>query len=425
VHKKDKNVKIGNRKISPESLMMSYGYCADWSEGAIKCPIFQTATFAFKSAEDGKLCFQYAHGEKEPGPTETAGLIYSRMNNPDVEILEDRLTIWDDAEACCIFSSGMAAIATTVLAHLGPGDVLLHSVPLYGGTEHLVQHVLTKLGIEAIGFNAGESRAAIESILEKSGHRDRLKMILIETPANPTNTLVDIEECAKIARKYSRPDWKVPVAVDNTFLGPVYQRPLNHGADLVLYSATKYIGGHSDVIAGVSLGSKELIGPIRALRSFLGTASSPWDCWLLLRSLETLKLRMACQMANAKRVADYLVTHPKVKRVYYLGHITEDHPQYAIYRKQCLGTGGIISFDIRGGEQEAFKWLNSLQLVHLAVSLGGTESLAEHPAAMTHSGVSPEDRKRQGIGENMIRLSIGVEDPDDLIADLEQAFQAV
>jgi methionine-gamma-lyase len=425
VHKKDKNIRIGDRSIRPESLMMSYGYRPDWSEGAIKCPIFQTATFAFKTAEDGKAFFEFALGEREPGPAESAGLIYSRLNNPDVEILEDRLTLWDNAEACCVFASGMAAIATMVLTYAGPGDVLLHSVPLYGGTEYLFDNVLPRLGIHVVGFNAGESRSAIEAILEKTGHKDRLKMIFIETPANPTNALVDIEECVDIAKKYSRPDWRVPVVVDNTFLGPLFQRPIQHGADLLIYSATKYIGGHSDVIAGVCLGSKEWVDPVRTLRSFLGTMCSPWDCWLLLRSLETLKLRMTCQTKNAEKVADYLATHPKVERVHYLGRITKGHPQYEIYRKQCLGNGGIISFDIRGGEKEAFKWLNALKLIHIAVSLGGTESLAQHPASMTHADVSPENRARQGIGENMVRLSIGVEHPDDLIADLKQAFEAM
>ncbi len=422
---KDRHIRIGNQLVRPESLMMSYGYRPDWSEGAIKCPIFQTATFAFKKAEDGKAFFQFALGEREPGPTETAGLIYSRLNNPDVEILEDRLTLWDDAESCCVFASGMAAIATTVLQYVGPGDVLLHSVPLYGGTEYLFDHMLPRFGIHMVGFNAGESRAAIESALEKTGHQNRLKMIFIETPANPTNVLVDIEECVGIARKHSRPEWQVPVVADNTFLGPLFQHPIQHGADLVIYSATKYIGGHSDVIAGVCLGSEKWVGPVRALRSFLGTMCSPWDCWLLLRSLETLKLRMTCQTENAQRVAEYLAGHPKVERVHYLGHIAKGDPQYEVFRKQCLGTGGIISFDIRGGEKEAFRWLNALQLFPIAVSLGGTESLAEHPASMTHADVSPENRARQGIGENMIRLSIGVEHPDDLIADLKRAFDAV
>jgi len=425
VAKKERHIRIGDRLIRPESLMMSYGYRPEWSEGAIKCPIFQTATFAFEKAEDGKAFFQFALGEREPGPSETAGLIYSRINNPDVEILEDRLTLWDDAESCCVFASGMAAIATTVLQYVGPGDVLLHSVPLYGGTEYLFEHVLPRFGIHVVGFNAGTSREEIETMLKSSGHAASLKMVFIETPANPTNALVDIEECVDIARKFSRSDWQVPVVVDNTFLGPLFQHPLEHGADLVIYSATKFIGGHSDVIAGVCLGAEKWIGPIRTLRSFLGTMCSPWDCWLLLRSLETLKLRMTCQANNAQKVADYLASHPKVERVHFLGHVTEKNPQYGVFQKQCLGTGGIISFDVRGGEKEAFKWLNALGLIHIAVSLGGTESLAQHPASMTHADVSPEARARQGIGEGMIRLSIGVENPEDLIADLKQAFEAL
>ena len=425
MRKKNRDIRIGDRSIRPESLMMSFGYRPDWSEGAIKCPIFQTATFAFKKAEDGKAFFQFALGEREPGPTESAGLIYSRINNPDVEILEDRLTLWDDAESCCVFASGMAAIATTVLQFVGPGDLLYYSEPLYGGTEYLFKHVLPRFGINAVGFQAGQSGGYIEDVLKKSGSASRLKMVFIETPANPTNALVDIEECVEIARKYSRPDWQAPVVVDNTFLGPLWQHPIKHGADIVIYSATKYIGGHSDVIAGVCLGYEKWVEPIRNLRSFLGTMCSPWDCWLLLRSLETLKLRMTCQTENAQYVADYLAKHPKVERVQYLGHIKESDPQYDVFRKQCQGTGGIIAFDIRGGEKEAFKWLNALELVHIAVSLGGTESLAQHPASMTHADVSPEDRKHQGIGDSMIRLSVGVEHPDDLIADLQQAFDAV
>ncbi len=422
---KERKVKIGDRIIQPESLMMSFGYRPEWSEGAIKCPVFQTSTFAFETAEDGKAFFQFAMGQREPGPDESKGLIYSRINNPDLEILEDRLTLCDDAESCAVFASGMAAIATTVLAYLRPGDLLFHSVPVYGGTDHLFLHVLPTFGINVVGFNAGVNGEQIEEVLKKSGHADRLKMILIETPANPTNALVDIEACADIAKRYSRPDWQVPVAVDNTFLGPLFQHPLEHGADLVIYSATKYIGGHADVIAGATLGYEKWVKPVRTLRSFLGSMSTPWTCWLLLRSLETLKLRMTCGTKNAQCVADYLAKHPKVDRVHYLGHITESHPQFAVYKKQCLGDGGVISFDIHGGEKEAFKFLNALKLFHIAVSLGGTESLAQHPAAMTHADVSPENRAAQGIGENMVRLSIGVENPDDLIADIEQAFNAV
>lgn len=417
--------KIGKRELQPESLMMSYGYRPEWSEGAIKCPIFQTSTFVFKSAEDGKAFFEIALGVREKGAGEKEGLIYSRLNNPDVEILEDRLRLWDHAEACAAFSSGMAAISTTMLALLKPGDALLHSEPVYGGTDYFVKHVLPDFGIRTIGFKAGRPIDEVRARLKDSLGESKLRMIFVETPANPTNDLVDIEACVELGREYSTADRRVAVAVDNTFLGPLWQHPLDHGVDLVIYSATKYIGGHSDVIAGVCLGSKELLDQVRTLRTFMGTSSTPWVGWLILRSLETLKLRMTEQMKNAQQVAGYLVDHPKVKRIYYLGHLTEEHPQFEIYKKQCLAPGGVIAFDLHGGEKEAFRFLNSLKLIQLAVSLGGTESLAEHPATMTHSELDPADREQMGITEDMVRLSIGVENPGDLIADLEQALAAV
>ncbi|MFQ5796049.1 MAG: cystathionine gamma-synthase family protein [Candidatus Bipolaricaulia bacterium] len=416
---------IQGRPLHPESLMMSYGYRCDWSEGSIKCPIFQTSTFVFQSAEAGKEFFELALGLREKGPREEFGLIYSRLNNPDIEILEDRLTLWDQAEACAVFQSGMAAISTMLLQLLRPGDVILHSEPVYGGTDYFLKHILTRFGIRPLGFKAGTQFREIEATLMDLELADRLAMIFVETPANPTNDLVDIERCVEMARRYSSSDRRVIVVVDNTFLGPLWQHPLQHGADLVLYSATKYIGGHSDVIAGVCLGSAELMEQVRTLRTFLGTMAGPWTGWLLLRSLETLKLRMTCQMKNARYVADFLADHPKVERVYYLGHLTEADPQYPIYRKQCLAPGAMISFDIVGGEAEAFRLLNALKLIKLAVSLGGTESLAEHPATMTHADVDPEERCRMGISEKMIRLSVGVENPEDLVVDLEQALTAV
>jgi methionine-gamma-lyase len=231
--------------------------------------------------------------------------------------------------------------------------------------------------------------------------------------------------CAALARRMQRGDRRVLLVVDNTFLGPLWQHPLEHGVDLVLYSATKYIGGHSDVIAGVCLGSKALLDGVKAMRTMLGTMASPMTGWMLMRSLETLKLRMTSQMQNARHVADYLANHPKVQRVYYLGHLRPEDPSYAIYQQQCLGPGSMIAFDIAGGEAQAFRFLNALQVFHLAVSLGGTESLAEHPASMTHSDVDPEERIEMGIGDCMVRLSIGVEHPDDLIADLQQAMAQV
>ncbi|MFO0564771.1 MAG: cystathionine gamma-synthase family protein [Polyangiaceae bacterium] len=416
---------IHGKPLRPESLMQSYGYDPKLSEGSLKCPIFQTSTFVFKNAEEGKSFFELAYGLREPRGNESLGLIYSRLNNPDLEILEDRLTLWDDAESAAVFESGMAAISTTLLALLAPGDVILHSEPLYGGTDYLLKHVLSRFGIQAVGFPAGCSNEEIERRILTSGRADKLRMIYIETPANPTNALVDIAASAAIARAHSNESRRVLVAVDNTFLGPLYQHPLKHGADLVLYSATKYIGGHSDVIAGVCLGNVALMQEVRAMRTFLGTMSGPWTGWLLLRSLETLKLRMTSQMKNARYVADFLLDHPKVERVYYLGHLGEADHDYAIYKRQCVAPGGMVSFAVHGGEGEAFRFLNALRLFKLAVSLGGTESLAEHPASMTHSDIPPDERTRMGIGENMVRLSIGVEHPEDLIADLSQALDAV
>jgi methionine-gamma-lyase len=417
---------IGDRRLRPESLMMGYGYRPEWSEGSIKCPIFQTSTFAFRTAEEGKHFFAVAYGLEEQQPRESLGLIYSRLNNPDLEILEDRLTLWDDAEAASVHSSGMSAIATSVLTFLRPGDVLLHSEPLYGGTEHLFTHVLPEFGIEVVGFPAGpDGPSVVEKALSDKSVADRAGMIFIETPANPTNDLVDIAYCSEVARRCSGDGRKVVLAVDNTFLGPLFQHPLQFGADLVVYSATKFIGGHSDLIAGAVLGSEDLIYQILQTRTFLGTASEPWTGWLLLRSLETLKMRMTAQMKNARYVADFLADHPKVETVHYLGHISEDDPQYEVYRRQCIAPGSMVALEVRGGEAEAFRFLNSLQLVHLAVSLGGTESLAQHPATMTHADVPAEDQPRMGITPALVRLSIGVEHPDDLIADLDQALAAV
>ena len=415
---------INGELLQPESLMMSYGYDPRLSEGAVKCPIFQTSTFVFRSAEEGKAFFEIAYGIRDRRPSEVPGLIYSRLNNPDLEILEDRLTLWDRAEACVVFNSGMAAITTTILTFCRPGQVVLHSEPLYGGTDHMLKSVLKQFDIEAVSFPAGADRETIRAAVEIAGG-DRLAMIFCETPSNPTNRLVDLAALAEIRDEYTRPGREVVLAVDNTFLGPVWQRPIEHGADLVIYSATKYIGGHSDLVAGVCQGRSALVERIKAMRTFTGSQTSPWTGWLLLRSLETLKLRMTCQMKNARYLADFLADHPKVESVYYLGLIMESDPQYAIYRRQCLGPGAMISFNIVGGEKEAFRFLDELKLFKLAVSLGGTESLAEHPSTMTHADVSAEAKEKTGISDKMVRLSIGVEHPEDLIRDLKQALAAV
>ncbi|WP_405278436.1 cystathionine gamma-synthase family protein [Gaopeijia maritima] len=405
--------------------MMSYGYRPEWSEGAVKPPIFQTSTFAFESAEDGKAFFEVAYGLREKRNDETLGLIYSRLNNPSLEILEDRLTLWDSAEAAAAFESGMASIATTAFTFLRPGQVLAFSEPVYGGTEYLFHNVLPEFGIETVPFFAGDGMAGLEAALAEGDRAERVGMIYLETPANPTNHLVDIAGCAAVAERHSTDDRRVLVAVDNTFLGPLFQHPLRHGADLVLYSLTKFVGGHSDLIAGAVLGSEDLVTRVKATRTFFGSMAGPWTGWLLLRSLETLKLRMTQQADNARHLADFLASHPGVDAVYYLGHLEEGDADWEVYRRQCLSAGSMISFEVHGGEAEAFRVLNSLKLIKLAVSLGGTESLAEHPGSMTHSDVPPADQARMGITPAMIRLSVGVEHPDDLIADLEQALAAL
>jgi methionine-gamma-lyase len=408
--------------LQPESLMMSYGYKPELSEGAIKCPIFQTSTFVFKSAEEGKAFFEVAYGLRDKLPNEELGLIYSRINNPDLEILENRLCLWDKAEDCAVFESGMSAITTVLLEFLKPGDLLVYSNPLYGGTDHFIQHFLPKFGIHTLGFRPGQSKESIIEAIEATGHGSNLAMIYVETPANPTNDLIDIIDCSEIAKQYSNADKKVLVTVDNTYMGPLWQHPLEHGADLVVYSATKYIGGHSDVIAGAVLGYRESMVRVKTLRTFLGNMAGPWTGWLLLRSLETLKVRMDQQAKNAEHVAVFLNNHPKVEKVFYLGFIPESSSQFAIFKRQYKCAGAMLSFDVKGGEKEAFAFLNNLKLIKLAVSLGGTESLAEHPMTMTHAGVAPEHREEMGVTPKMVRLSVGVENYNDIIWDISQAL---
>lgn len=409
--------------VHPETLMMSYGYRPDWSEGALKAPIFASSTFVFETAAQGKAFFEVACGKRESAPDETIGLIYSRLNNPNVEILEDRVRLWDRAERAAAFESGMAAIATTMLTHLRPGNVLLHSRPLYGGTDHLIRRILPELGIIEVGFDPNATTTDLLALAERYG-RDRVAMIFLETPANPTNALCDIAACAAAARTLST-SRRVPVVVDNTFLGPLWQHPIDHGADLVVYSATKYIGGHSDLIAGVVLGDAELVTPIRATRTFFGSVAGPFTAWLLLRSLETLKVRMDAQAAGARQVADFLCDHPKVARLSYLGHLRPGDRDFDVYERQCLGAGAMLSVWLDTDEAGAFRFLDALDTFHLAVSLGSTESLAQHPATMTHCDLPDDEKERLGVTGGLVRLSIGVEHPDDLVDAVERALDKV
>jgi methionine-gamma-lyase len=412
---------INGRKLKPATLMMGHGYDPALSEGALKPPIFLTSTFVFENAAAGKRHFEGVTG-KRPGGAE--GLVYSRFNGPNQEILEDRLAVWEDAEDALTFSSGMSAIATLFLSMVKPGDTIVHSGPLYAATETLIARILGRFGVHWLDFPAGATREEIDQVMHKAAS-GRVALIYLESPANPTNALVDVQAVAasRDAIFGKGPD-APPIAIDNTFLGPLWHKPLEHGADLVVYSLTKYAGGHSDLVAGGVLGRKALIDPIRLMRNTIGTITDPNTAWMLLRSLETLELRMSRAGENAAKVCTFLRDHPKVEHVGYLGFLEGDR-QADIYQRHCTGAGSTFSLFLKGGEAEAFRFLDALKIAKLAVSLGGTETLASHPAGMTHLSV-PEARKAAlGITDNLVRISIGVEDPDDLIADFEQALAGV
>lgn len=414
---------IGDHPLKPESLMMGYGYDPQLSEGSIKCPNFQTSTFVFKSAEQGKDFFNVVSGRRPLEEGEQAGLVYSRFNNPTIEIAENRIAVWDGAEDCALTGSGMSAISTTLLTFSRPGDVVVYSEPIYGGTDTLINVILKQMGIQAIGYLSSEGTAGLERAIKEASTLGNISVVMLETPDNPTNNLLDIAACKVLMDELTQDQETSPVlAIDNTMLGPLWQKPLAHGADLCLYSLTKYVGGHSDLIGGSCSGNKALVSRIRKVRNSIGTTMDSNTAWLILRSLETLKIRMTAANDGARKVVDFLLTHDKVTRIDYPGLLKSDDPQYAIYQKQCTGAGSTFSFEVKGGEAEAFKVLNGLKLVKLAVSLGGTESLAQHPAAMTHSGVPKERREFIGITEGLIRISVGIEDADDIIADLAQAL---
>jgi len=409
----------------PESQMMGASYDPHLSEGSAKVPIFQTSTFVFKNAEEGKSHFHIAYGLREKNIGESMSLAYSRINNPNLEIAEDRLKLWDNAEACALFQSGMAAITTTILELTRPNTLILHSSPLYGGTDHFIEHVLPKYNIKSMYFDSFDSMEDI--IKEKEDkHPDMdVSLVYIESPANPTNSIVDISKSKELADYFSRKENKVYLAIDNTFMGPVFSQPIDHGADVVLYSATKYIGGHSDLVAGAASGSNEIISRLKGMRVFMGNMASPFTCWLITRSLETLKIRMEKCAENARKIAEMLNTHPKIEKVHYLSLIDKNSNEYKVYKKQYSSSGGMISIDIKGGEKEAFTFLDNLKLIKLAVSLGGTESLACHPFSMTHCDVSVETKNKIGMGESLVRLSIGIEDSNDLIEDIKNSLSKV
>lgn len=409
-------------RVKPQTEIFSKGYDPQRSEGAATPPVFRTSTFIFKTAAEGKRAFEIAYGLDTMKQGESPALIYTRVNNPNSEILEDKVIGWDGAEAAAVFSSGMGAISSACLAFLKPGDTLVFSDPVYGGTEYLFRHLLPSFQIKTKHFPAGATKAEMEAFIKDD---PTVKVIYLESPANPTMVMSDIGAARELADKYSDDKRKILVMMDNTFLGPIFSTPIQQGADVLLYSATKFFGGHSDLIAGLAMGRKDLIGQIKVMRTILGSNSDPDTAWLIHRSLGTLQIRMEKQQENAVKIMEFLRKHPKVERVAYPGLPEMGERQVALWKKQCQGTGSIISFLVKGGEAEAFKVLDAVHHMKLAVSLGGIETLIEHPGTMTHSDMTPAEKLHAGILENMIRISVGLEDPDDLIADLDQALNLI
>ena len=422
---KPKKSAIGTHALNPATLMMGYGFDPALSEGSLKPPIFLTSTFVFEKAADGKRFFEGITG-KRPGGGTAEGLVYSRFNGPNQEILEDRLRLWEDAESALTFSSGMTAIAILFFALVRPGDVIVHSGPLYAASETIINKILTQFGIHYVDFPAGATREELDEVMARAKEKGRVALIYLESPANPTNALVDVEAVRDArAAAFGDAGELPPIAIDNTFLGPLWAQPLKQGADLSVYSLTKYVGGHSDLVAGALVGSRAVIDKVRMMRNVMGGICDPNTAWMLLRSLETLELRMDRAGENAIKVCEFLRDHPKVESIGYLGFLEESSRQADIYRRHCTGAGSTFSLYLKGGEAEAFRFLDALQIAHLAVSLGGTETLASAPAAMTHLSVPEERKQALGITPNLIRISIGIEDADDLIADFSNALDQV
>lgn len=373
--------------------------------GALVTPIYQASTFVFESAQQGARRFAL----------EEEGYIYTRLGNPNATELEAKMALLEGAEAALATGSGMGAITSALWSVLEPGDHVVACQQLYGCTFALLSHGLSRFGIETTFVDAA-NLAAVKQAL-----RPTTKVVYLESPANPTMTIADIRRISELAHE-------IPgclVFVDNTYCTPYLQKPLELGADVVLHSATKYLNGHGDVIAGIVLGSKEFIDQVRycGVKDLTGSVLSPFDAYLITRGLKTLALRMERHCANAQQVAEFLETHGAIDRVYYPG--LKSFPQYELAQEQMRLPGGMIAFELKGGVEAGIKLMDSVQLCTLAVSLGDTETLIQHPASMTHSPYSPEERAQYGITDGLVRLSVGLEDPEDIIADLERVLDSL
>lgn len=404
--------------LHPQTSSVSEGFDPALSVMSARPPIYPVSTYCFATAEAAAHHFEVALGKTAALPGEAASLIYARLNHPNAEMFEDALrSVERGAQAAAAFTSGMSAITTTLLTLLRPGQKVLYQRPVYGGTDHFFRHMLNEWNVDAIAVADDGWEAAL------AAHAKALGMVYLETPANPTLQMVDLGELrARIDRACS--DRHVPLVVDNTFLGPVFQSPLEHGADAVLYSATKFLGGHSDLVAGaLTTRDPEIVARVKTTRAFLGTICEPFTAWMLQRSMATLWLRMTKQSKNAAKLVPVLSAHPAVERVHYPTLFSGE--QARIFHKQCRAPGSMIAVELHGGRPAAFRFLNALRVLRVAVSLGGVESLATHPRSTTASEMSDEDLRVSGVTEGLVRLSIGVEYWRDIAADLGQALDAV
>jgi methionine-gamma-lyase len=409
----------------PETLAVAYGYDPQMGMGSVKPPIFMTSTFVYPSAQHAKDVHEAYFDGSGPLVGET-NHIYSRLGHPGLDFLEKRLAAIDGAEEAVAYSSGMAAHSSIALSYVRPGDSVLHGRPIYGGVDMLYNSIMPQFGSTAVSYLDGTDEAAVRAAAAQAMAQGPLKLIIAETPANPTAAIVDLDLMVRVADEVGAKQGHRPlVVVDNTLLGPFAQRPIEHGVDLCMTSLTKYCGGHSDLLAGGISGRKELIDQLRLLRTTWGNHLDPYTSWLVLRSLESVAVRTERAMSNARGVAEFLRDHPKVAGVTYLGFLQEGTRERAVYDRQCKAAGSTFSFHLHGGEAEAFRMLDRLQLMKLAVSLGGSETLICHSASTTHYAVPPEQRLAGGITDGTIRLSVGLEHVDDLIADLRQALEAV
>ncbi len=415
--------------LHPDSIAVGHGYDPADAWGAAKPPIVLTSTYVYRSAQAAKdfhRAFFDGAVEGEQGGAIPDGFIYSRLGHPNLTMVEARMAALDRAQDSAGFNSGMAAISTVGWALARPGDSVVYSRPIYSGSDNFVNTVLPNFGVQIEGVidacNEGAIRTAAEAALAKGP----LRLFMLESPANPTAAIVDIALVRRIADEIGvRQGHRPLISVDNTFLGPLLQNPLEHGADLTITSLTKYCGGHSDLLAGSVSGAADLIGKLKSLRMILGNHMEPFTAWLMLRSIESLAVRTQRACSNALAVASFLRDHPKVSKVTFLGFLAAGSAARAVYDRQCAGAGSTFSFTVKGGEAEAFRLLDQLKLLKLAVSLGGSETLICHSATTTHYNIPRERREASGITDGSMRLSVGLEHPDDLIAELSRGLDAV